>query len=268
MGRWLSRDPIGEKGGVNILAFVDNSVTFAIDPVGLDKYVFDGKKICLVSDDFSECKQCWKGRSGKPLLDENGRIKRDNSGMPMFPEPTIDEQKRNSSGTLPAGRYSFSCLRNSDDPDKPGFWSREDWNKYDNERRWWERDIEGGRKPGPWGNWFVRLYALPGSETYGRTLFNIHGGRRADGGEWGSAGCIDLMCQDDDFFSALAKQCYTYSYLEEYVEYDYGDPLYPVPTKKTRVVTVTKATTELVVDYSGKLMPPSCREPIDPCASK
>jgi hypothetical protein len=35
MGRWLSRDPIGEKGGVRLYAFVANHPTDSVDPMGL-----------------------------------------------------------------------------------------------------------------------------------------------------------------------------------------------------------------------------------------
>ncbi len=34
LGRWVNRDPIGEKGGVNIKAFVENSTTNRIDSLG------------------------------------------------------------------------------------------------------------------------------------------------------------------------------------------------------------------------------------------
>lgn len=41
LGRWLSRDPIQEEGGVNLYAYVlNNPVTF-IDPLGLDPYLPD-----------------------------------------------------------------------------------------------------------------------------------------------------------------------------------------------------------------------------------
>jgi uncharacterized protein RhaS with RHS repeats len=36
-GRWLSRDPIGEKGGLNLYAFVANQPTISVDKLGLDR---------------------------------------------------------------------------------------------------------------------------------------------------------------------------------------------------------------------------------------
>jgi uncharacterized protein (DUF2235 family) len=42
MGRWLSRDPLGEAGGVNLVGFVGNSPENATDPLGLALYAFDG----------------------------------------------------------------------------------------------------------------------------------------------------------------------------------------------------------------------------------
>jgi RHS repeat-associated protein len=37
LGRWLSRDPIGEEGGKNLYAFVDNAPNSYVDPFGLWK---------------------------------------------------------------------------------------------------------------------------------------------------------------------------------------------------------------------------------------
>ena len=34
-GRWLSRDPVAEKGGKNLYAFVANSPVSSVDPLGL-----------------------------------------------------------------------------------------------------------------------------------------------------------------------------------------------------------------------------------------
>jgi RHS repeat-associated protein len=35
-GRWLSKDPIGERGGLNLYSFVDNRCPNSIDPLGLE----------------------------------------------------------------------------------------------------------------------------------------------------------------------------------------------------------------------------------------
>lgn len=41
-GRWLNRDPLGEAGGANLYAFVQNSPHRWADPLGLALYAFDG----------------------------------------------------------------------------------------------------------------------------------------------------------------------------------------------------------------------------------
>jgi len=40
LGRWLSRDPIGEEGGLNLYGYVDNNSVNAVDPLGLHAYLF------------------------------------------------------------------------------------------------------------------------------------------------------------------------------------------------------------------------------------
>ena len=41
-GKWLSRDPLGERGGTNLYAFVNNDPVNLVDPLGLALYAFDG----------------------------------------------------------------------------------------------------------------------------------------------------------------------------------------------------------------------------------
>lgn len=41
--------------------------------------------------------------------------------------------------------------------------------------------------PGDWGDWRIRIYPKPGTKTWGRDNFFIHGGSIE-----GSAGCIDI----------------------------------------------------------------------------
>lgn len=42
MGRWVSKDPLGEEGGVNLYGFVGNGGVNYIDRLGLALYAFDG----------------------------------------------------------------------------------------------------------------------------------------------------------------------------------------------------------------------------------
>jgi RHS repeat-associated protein len=51
-GRWVNRDPIGEKGGANLYGFLRNSPIHAIDPRGLDYYVATSPAFCGISHRF------------------------------------------------------------------------------------------------------------------------------------------------------------------------------------------------------------------------
>jgi len=41
VGRWCSRDPIGEEGGLNLYGFVENMGPGFVDVLGMDKYTRD-----------------------------------------------------------------------------------------------------------------------------------------------------------------------------------------------------------------------------------
>ncbi|MEI6655355.1 MAG: RHS repeat-associated core domain-containing protein [Verrucomicrobiota bacterium] len=41
-GRWISKDPIGERGGRNLYGFVNNNGIYSIDSLGLEEGTFDG----------------------------------------------------------------------------------------------------------------------------------------------------------------------------------------------------------------------------------
>jgi len=41
LGRWLSEDPIGEEGGVNLYGYVGNGVVMWVDPLGLETFIID-----------------------------------------------------------------------------------------------------------------------------------------------------------------------------------------------------------------------------------
>jgi hypothetical protein len=71
-GRWPSRDPIQEKGGINLYGFVRNNTINGFDIKGLDEFVPDK------SGKHGGCHVDWYDKNGKNL----GRFRKDGSGIP------------------------------------------------------------------------------------------------------------------------------------------------------------------------------------------
>jgi len=71
VGRWMSRDPIGEEGGLNMHAFVNNAPPYLYDPVGLigglstaacRKCCGDAYNKCRENgDSLADCDHLWRG---------------------------------------------------------------------------------------------------------------------------------------------------------------------------------------------------------------
>jgi hypothetical protein len=105
VGRWLSRDPIGERGGENVMAFVHNHPTIAYDALG--------QQCCLITVSPGE----YTGPMG-PDKSKFGHsiLKCDNGAyVSLWPEdepyPSWDEKSDNSvySGATKT-TTCFSCL--------------------------------------------------------------------------------------------------------------------------------------------------------------
>ncbi len=90
---------------------------------------------------------------------------------------TVERQKASKDGPIPAGEYWINF--------------QELW-----ENAWYKR---GSARA--WGNYRLTLHVFPGTETYGRGGFFIHGGAVP-----GSAGCIDLTTHVDRFVAELRAQ--------------------------------------------------------------
>jgi len=60
LGRWLSRDPIGEKGGLNLHEFVRNRPIILVDPKGQSPVVVIvvGAAVIYLAREAYDCWQC------------------------------------------------------------------------------------------------------------------------------------------------------------------------------------------------------------------
>ena len=119
-----------------------------------------------------------------------------------FNDFSKERQREANAGPLPEGDYTLPPNK-TDDPSESGNWDLSDWNDYASHNILnyapWRTRIDK-RSSYPWGNRFGRLTPVSGTDTYGRSNFNIHGGDAP-----GSAGCIDIGHNDIDFFNDIRR---------------------------------------------------------------
>lgn len=90
---------------------------------------------------------------------------------------SVNRQKVPKQGPIPAGKYWIQPSQ---------MW----------ENAWYKRGAQR-----PWGNFRITIHPYPGTETYKRGGFFIHGGTVP-----GSAGCIDLTTNMDKFVDKLTNE--------------------------------------------------------------
>ncbi|MBQ6340467.1 MAG: DUF2778 domain-containing protein, partial [Kiritimatiellae bacterium] len=198
--RWITRDPIGEEGGVNLYAMCGNNATELFDKLGMFpsaarqcskngvviSFVFDG--MTLSGGDFSS-----RAASGRPqkisspsttITDKFGRIIGIRSTFGYEFDYSKERQKIKNVGPTPEGTYYILV----------------------NEKRTkWNSVRTHVLRHAGWGDFGWSLHPEPNTVTYGRSGFFIHGGS-----EWGSAGCIDLTSGDEKLATFLNGLCNCY----------------------------------------------------------
>ena len=157
-GRYLTPDPIGLAGGINLFLYAEANPINYIDPFGLTSLVFNVKKGTLTVD---------PEQKGVPPYNISAL-----SGKDECKNDSGCEQTPNK-GPIPRGVYYIDNKM----IDNPSFWN-------DVKRNFFTPGEEGG---GDWGDWRVRIYPRPKTKRYGRTGFYLHGGYIS-----GSSGCIDF----------------------------------------------------------------------------
>ncbi|NJK92069.1 MAG: RHS repeat-associated core domain-containing protein, partial [Blastochloris sp.] len=66
LGRWPNRDPIGEEGGINLYAMVNNNPIKDVDKLGQDRWVASYLHMAVTFDTWSEDCKC---KTGKKLVE-------------------------------------------------------------------------------------------------------------------------------------------------------------------------------------------------------
>jgi len=150
-GRYLTSDPIGLRAGLNTYSYVGGNPIRWFDPNGLTKIGFDTSSGTLTVD---------PEQPGRRLYDIHATSGRGE----CVNKPKCSNQR--DTGPIPPGDYTLDANELTD----PGFM----WDLLRNTR-------------GDWGDWRAPLAPNPGTNTFGRSGFFLHGGSLP-----GSAGCIDI----------------------------------------------------------------------------
>jgi hypothetical protein len=121
-GRWLSRDPIQEAGGLNHYGYVDNDPLNSVDPLGLQNFLFEIPPILLEPPPVIPPVEIITPRPvGIPLPRVPGVSYP--RGGPFPPEGTIENLNRPGSfgRTRPdTGKFEECWRFDKGDPAKPG----------------------------------------------------------------------------------------------------------------------------------------------------
>ena len=188
LGRWLSRDPIGERGGVNLYAYNRNDSVNRVDRSGLKP-----KLQCELNETGALLSFSFDGMT----FSGNGLSLPAASGVPIKVTTTKTwfEIPPGAESTwfyrVQEATFDYSAARQKLEnvgPVVEGMYYIENCE----ERSFRTSPYSHGLKQSAWGSFSWRLHEEPGTAKPGaRSEFFLHGGSR-----WGSKGCIDIKNGD------------------------------------------------------------------------
>ena len=151
-GIFLQKDPIGfTSGDANLYKYTKGNPANATDPFGLTTLMFNIKDKTLSVNPERDGQAPYQLPATSGISD-------------CLNKPDCARQR--DSGPIPQGEYSID----TGEITNPGFLG----------------DLRRNFL-GDWGDWRAPIHANPGTQTFGRGGFLLHGGRKA-----GSKGCIDV----------------------------------------------------------------------------
>lgn len=140
-GRWLSRDPIGEEGGLNLYAYVDNNPANRIDPLGLDPYLPD-----------RAMKPPGWNPSWPTGTDSRGDYSQGPNGQKWYPHPEDGRHWPHYDSDTPKVRYPEKCIKPHPGQKKPPYGRQSPTNPWPTPAPpapWWLRLLRSLPLPGP-----------------------------------------------------------------------------------------------------------------------
>jgi RHS repeat-associated protein len=129
LGRWLNRDPIAEKGGLNLYRYVNNDPIKLSDRLGLDPYL----------PDRSMKPPGWNS-SWPTGTDSRGDYTKGPDGTKWYPHPE-DQRHWPHYDTDKNTRYPEKCIKPRPNQNRPPYGDQSPTNPWPNSPApsWWQR---------------------------------------------------------------------------------------------------------------------------------
>ncbi len=171
LGRWLGRDPIGIRGGLNLYGMVGNSPISRMDYLGLDWIQYTGTEITMYAGN---------------LHDKSKVITKCNATSGLTPgSQNPNSSQKPDEGPIPQGDYSIDL---KGDPNRiapmPGPTPGGGISQL-------PKKADGTSAYPDWGDQRAKLDPKKGTDTKNRTAFYIH-----DSAKGYTHGCIEVPCKD------------------------------------------------------------------------